>query len=254
MLKTALRSGVAATLHRSGLLALHRRMFLRDRALVLMYHRVLNHDEIPKDFESGMYVTTDAFELQLAHLVDAYDVVSLDTLIDGVEQGRTSSKPACAITFDDGWLDNYTNAFPLLKRFEVPATVFLVTSQIGGPDMLSWDHVREMEAAGVSFASHTVTHRELTILTPGAIEWELAESKRQLEAHVANPSRWFCYPKGYMHATARQTASRHYSAAVSTRRGPVERGGDRFAIPRIGVHQDVSSTTTLFALRLSGLQ
>jgi peptidoglycan/xylan/chitin deacetylase (PgdA/CDA1 family) len=254
MLKSLIRSAAARTLHGSGLLGIHRRVFQRGQALVLMYHRVLNVDEVPADLEAGMYVTTPAFAQHVAHLAEAYDVVDLDALLAWQEGRRTFAKTPCVITFDDGWQDNYTNAFPLLQQYGLTATIFLITGQIGDPEMLTWDQVHEMEAAGIRFASHTVTHPVLTELDPGQIEWELAESRRQLEGRIKNPSRWFCYPKGYYDIRTRDIASKHYAAAVTTRREPASRESNRFEIPRIGVHDDIASNTSLFALRLSGLQ
>jgi peptidoglycan/xylan/chitin deacetylase (PgdA/CDA1 family) len=253
MLSQLVRTTVASALHGSGALARHRRWHFRDRAMVLMYHRILNRADVPPETEPGIYVTTEAFEQNLKLLARICDVVELDVLVANLRLEPRSARPMCAITFDDGWQDNYQNAFPLLKRFGLPATVFLVTDQVGRPDMLTWSQVQEMEAGGVRFASHTVTHRELTILTPQALDWELAESRRQLEQQVARPSRCFCYPKGYFHRAAVEAASRHYTAAVTTERRAVSRDDNLFLIPRIGVHNDIASSESLFALRLSGL-
>lgn len=253
-MRTLGRRALAAGLYRSGLLALHRRVVLRDRPVVLMYHRVLQPSEIRPDLDPGMFVSAPAFELQLRHLSRTYQLVHLDDILSWMD-GRTSfERPACAITFDDGWQDNYRNAFPLLRRFGAPATVFLITSQIGEPDMLTWDQVREMERHGVRFASHTDTHPDLAALTREALERELRTSKEELERRVEKPSPWFCYPRGSYNGAARDVAARHYAAAVTTARGAVSRSVDRYQVPRLGVHDDIGTTTSLFALRLSTLR
>jgi peptidoglycan/xylan/chitin deacetylase (PgdA/CDA1 family) len=249
--KAAAKALAAAVLHASGLLGLHRHMALRERAVVLMYHRVLREDEVPASIDPGMYVLSSAFERHLKYLAQTFTLVGLEEILAWMEGRVAFARPPCAITFDDGWSDNYRNAWPLLRRFGAPATIFLITGQIGAPQMLTWDHVREMEADGVRFGSHTETHPLLTSIAADRIERELAESWRQLQGHVTKPSRWFCYPKGHHDQSTRAIASRYYAAAVTTERAAVSKRMDRFQIPRIGVHNDIASTTAMFAWRLS---
>ncbi len=99
----------------------------------LMYHRVLENNDPDISFiQPGMYVTTSVFEKHITYLKANYELISfLDFL--NVDFGRDldRKKRYCIITFDDGWHDNYTNAFPILKKHNIPATVFLTTSLIG---------------------------------------------------------------------------------------------------------------------------
>ncbi len=95
---------------------------------ILTYHRVLN-----KDFdtvEPGMFVSDKTFELQLKILSDNYNVLQIDDLVLGLKNGHPLNNNTIAITFDDGWLDNYENAYPLLRKYNLPATIFLATSYI----------------------------------------------------------------------------------------------------------------------------
>jgi peptidoglycan/xylan/chitin deacetylase (PgdA/CDA1 family) len=216
-----------------------------------MYHRVLTPPEVRPDLDPGMFVTTSAFEAHLAFLRDAFEVVDLETMLEWREGRRTFERTPCAITFDDGWADNYTNAFPLLQKYGLPATIFLVTEQVGDADRVTWDQVHEMERAGVRFGSHTVTHPVVKGLPPQELVRQLAESKRQLRQNTACPSCWVCYPNGKYDEAARIEASRHYCAAVTTRGATVQRGDNLWEIPRVGVHNDVASSTALFAFRIS---
>jgi peptidoglycan/xylan/chitin deacetylase (PgdA/CDA1 family) len=252
MLKSVLRRTVSAAMHYAGLFSLHRRLALRDQAVILLYHQVLAPDQVPPDVDHGIYVTTDTFDTHLRELRRSYDVVDLDDLLAWREGRRTFSRTPCAITFDDGWADNYTNAFPLLKRYGMPATIFLITSEVGRPEFVTWQQVHEMERAGIRFGSHTVNHPVVEGLPAHQLEQELAESRRQLFACATRPVDWFCYPKGYNDAPAREAARRHYRAAVTTRCAAMRRSDDPYAIPRISIHQDITSTPGTFALRLAG--
>lgn len=100
--------------------------------IILMYHRVLEDYEIENTFlQPGMYVTRKTFETHLSFLNEHYRVISLKDLINHFETGKLDAhQQYCIITFDDGWIDNYKNAYPLLKKYKTPATIFLVTSFI----------------------------------------------------------------------------------------------------------------------------
>ena len=109
----------------------------RNKAFVLVYHRVLRSPlEEPVFVQPGMYVSADTFQRQAAFLKERFHVVPLAELVERIETGR-SVGGCCAITFDDGWHDNFTQAFPVLKEFQLPATVFLATGFIG-TDRLFW--------------------------------------------------------------------------------------------------------------------
>lgn len=98
---------------------------------ILMYHRIIEeptNDIIP--VQPGMYVTNNTFQMHVEYLKEYYDVLSLDVLLDNYFSGK-KMKQCCSITFDDGWIDNYSNAFEILKFHKIPASFFLATSFIG---------------------------------------------------------------------------------------------------------------------------
>jgi peptidoglycan/xylan/chitin deacetylase (PgdA/CDA1 family) len=94
--------------------------------IILMYHRVLN--EAPKGFyDPSLFVTSNTFEMHIKEIIKLFEIVSLEKIVQSNnEKGRL-----CAITFDDGWIDNYEIAFPILKRYRVPATIFIPVSKVG---------------------------------------------------------------------------------------------------------------------------
>jgi peptidoglycan/xylan/chitin deacetylase (PgdA/CDA1 family) len=210
-------------------------------------------DTIPADVEPGMYVTSATFARHLRYLKRHHDVVGLDALYDWLKRRRRFDRVPCVITFDDGWEDNYRQAFPLLRRHGVAATVFLVTDRVGTTGMLDWDQVREMEAAGLEFGSHTASHPMLATLDERTMRGELVRSRNRLASEVRRPSRWLCYPKGSYNPLVLEVTRDYYVGALSTDEGPVARGDDIYRVRRIGVHDDVTRTTSLFACRLASL-
>jgi peptidoglycan/xylan/chitin deacetylase (PgdA/CDA1 family) len=100
--------------------------------VVLMYHRVLPKDSpARKTEEPGMYVSPETFDLHLSELKRRFELVHLDEWLHRAREGLQLPKLACAITFDDGWRDNYEFALPVLAKHQAPATIFLVSSYVG---------------------------------------------------------------------------------------------------------------------------
>jgi len=128
-LKATLRS-IAATAYWASL---HFFPLVRGRVLILMYHRVIPRAEVQETFvQPGMYVTPDTFERHLRFIAGRFDVLSFGDLLRMWDAGYWDDDARyCVITFDDGWLDNYTHAYPLLREYGLPATIFLPTDVIG---------------------------------------------------------------------------------------------------------------------------
>ena len=130
-LKYATRRFAARFLFFSGAIGAYRRVALRNRAVVLMYHRVMPWKEGKSSIFEGMQVDPNTFELQMAYLRKHFNLLALDDLRRHL-RNRTPFPPnSCLVTFDDGWKDNFTQAYPVLNRYEVPAVVFLSVGHIG---------------------------------------------------------------------------------------------------------------------------
>jgi peptidoglycan/xylan/chitin deacetylase (PgdA/CDA1 family) len=246
------RRAVSAAAYYSGLEKQRHRLAMKDRGVVLMYHRVLP-DAPHLGVDPGMFVSASAFEHHLRLLRSRYELVTIDAFGEWMAGQRHFPRPPCAITFDDGWRDNYEIAFPLLQRYDAIATVFLVTSWIGRDDMLDADRIAQMESAGIAFGSHTVTHALLGEVDRRTMQTELADSKAALARYVRRPSRWFCFPKGSHNREACDLARQFYDGAVTVRKGWVDRHDDRFTVKRVGVHNDVAETAALLASRITFL-
>ena len=132
-------------------------IWLSDQYVVpiIMYHSIDNPHHL-----SGIVVSPHNFRKQLKFFKKhKYNVISLDMLVAALKEKKRLPKKSVVITFDDGYEDNYTNAFPILKEFGFPATIFVITDLISTEDeYLTWDQLREMEKHGITIGSHTLDH------------------------------------------------------------------------------------------------
>ena len=127
---------IVSGLHYSGLLGRVRRKHMQDKALILMYHRVFPPGSgVPDYSPNGMAVTPDEFAMQMRFLRRHYDVVPLSRIVAAVRGEQDFAKNMCAVTFDDGWRDVYEHAFPMLRKYQIPATIYLTT---GFVDEAAW--------------------------------------------------------------------------------------------------------------------
>jgi peptidoglycan/xylan/chitin deacetylase (PgdA/CDA1 family) len=130
--------------------------------------------------------------------------------------GPTGGNERCVLlTFDDGYLDTYRYAFPILQRYGFSATVFLVTDSIGKMrhwgcgkpfPLMDWAHIKEMSAYGISFHSHTCTHPDLTAISQERASYELVYSKKTIEDKLGLPADYMAYPFGAFNRTVMSLA------------------------------------------------
>ena len=128
-----LKSSLATIFYCIGGVTSKLRRISNNDFVILMYHRVITPDCKKEPIQAGMYVEPDTFRLHLQFLKKHFQVISFLELSENLNLDRYHNlhKPLCILTFDDGWLDFYQNAFPLLKEYQVPATVFLPTNFVG---------------------------------------------------------------------------------------------------------------------------
>lgn len=225
--------------------------------MILMYHRVVERIESPDP--TGNSITARAFERQLQWLLSRrYQCVPLAAMAAmGEHSHRETSHTdrVFAITFDDGYRDNYLVAWPILRTFGLTATIFLVTDCIGGVnefdrhispipvEMLTAPDIRQMHAEGIEFGSHTCSHpADLTRLPTPALEHELVESKRAIESMLDKPCTAFSYPHGKLNKNV-EAAVQYSTYELAC--GAVGTRVDRFALSRLDAARWIGAAFTI---------
>ena len=225
---------------------------------ILMYHRV---DEAPGD---RLVVTPEAFRAQMEWLRRReIRVVDLDTLVDSL-QHPNGGKGQIAITFDDGYADNHRFAWPILRSYGYPATVFVPATFIGTDRMIpssrpgatptrlmNWEELKEMASGGFSIGSHALTHTRLTRMSLAQVRVEVTDSKKILEEKLGCSVDWFCYPSGaYSVEVVRLVQWAGYHGACSVRPGENTAQTHRFALRRTEISGE--DTPVAFGQKLAG--
>jgi len=221
-----------------------------------LYHRITR----PGDpFDPPVAVPQTRFDRHLAGLLDAgYVCISLNHLIAHIRHGQPLPPRSFVITLDDGFLDTYRRAWPVLRRRGCTATVFLVADRIGqtsrwmqdepsGPQLLMRaDQIRDMQASGIDFGSHGCTHVPLTELDAPGLADELVRSRERLSELLGREVSTLAYPHGRFDARVRRAAEQAgYRAAVSVIAGWNHRATDLMVLRRIVVSGRDTETALL---------
>jgi len=233
------------------------RRYLQPRITVLLYHRVT--DEVRDNLTVGVA----QFDRQMALIRKHCEVLSIDRVLDS-QQIPTSSKPLVAVSFDDGYLDNYTNAAPILIRHGIPASFFVTTGIInsdqtfshdvrrGNPviPVMNWDQVRTMRDHGFTIGSHTVNHIDCVSETQETVVQELAQSYDTLQQELGIKDQIFAYPYGGRHNMNDErlelVKQQGYIGCLSAYGGNNLGTVDRYKVLRKGIHWEYSDHAFLF--------
>jgi len=291
-----------------------------------MYHRVV--EDLPEGlYDPAMFVTSSSLSMQIQEITKIYDIVPLSNILDA---NNKTNRGKCAITFDDGWRDNYTYAFPILKAFHVPSTIFVPINKIGPRQKFwfqdlwdlasvadkgnlekqfiqyfsgavpSWkpssigieqisvlinqvkefpaekseglvagayeklgvkasvkdetlclEEMREMGSHGVSFGVHGLNHRILPRLGSGEKKREVVDSLSALKKLDLQMTNFFCYPNGdWDEETVSYVKDAGYKGAVTTSLGINRETSDPFLLSRVGVHEEITNSPSLFWFRV----
>ena len=231
---------------------------------ILMYHSIADEEE------SGMHAyyrtatSPSVFGQHMCYLHDlGYSTINVADAVNLLQNGGSTKKYA-VVTFDDGYADFYTQAFPALTRYGFNATVFLPTGYIGnfaiqfkGKDCLTWGEVRELRKCGISFGSHTVTHPQLSTLDAGMIKDEIVSSKQTIEDNLGESVDSFAYPfafpegnSSFVRMLRNVLVEAGYHQGVSTRIGTARRQEDRYFLRRLPMNS--LDDLALFGAKLQG--
>lgn len=166
------------------------------RVTVLAYHSV--SEWYPKS-EASLFVKPETFETQIRALKqNGYSFISFKDFEDWKLGKKEIPKKSIIITFDDGYQDNYLLAFPILKKYNVKATMFIITSYVGKSDRyLNWDQIKTMYDSGlIEIGSHTNTHKPLASLSVKDLDSELTISRDEIKKHIGITPYALAYPDG----------------------------------------------------------
>lgn len=231
---------------------------------ILMYH------SISEDSENGVHpyyqvnTSPDVFAKHMKFLYDNnYTVISLKDAMDlltGEPVNYSTNKSInpstiqpinyAVLTFDDGFRDFYTQAFPILYKYRFTATVFLPTSFVDNKDLkhkekehLSWEEVRELHNKGIDFGSHTATHPQLKTLKKDEIEYEIRHSRETIEDELRESIDSFSYPFAFPEEDKEFTKFLKdilqkcgYKCGVSTRIGTATKRDAKYYLKRIPIN------------------
>jgi len=217
---------------------------------------ILTYHSISNEIEPDETVTPEEFERQLQYIKENYRVISLEEAIEYLQTDFGKISGSIVITFDDGYSDNYYNAYPLLKKHDFPATIFLISDFIknNGSKYLSSSQIHEMKSNDISFGSHTVSHQILTRLTNEEIVREIRDSKDTLESRLDQKISSFAYPVGtradFNDEIMEIVKACKYTCACSNMYGMNGENADIFALKRIGI--ETTDNFFIFKQKLDG--
>lgn len=317
-----------------GCIDLDARVIASTKRYIFCLHRIMTEAEAQtENVHHSMWVSPNTLDRLISWAQVTGRVVSLDEIMDF---DKPNEVPLFAITFDDGWLDNYTQAFPILMKHAVPSTIFIVTQAIttgnlfwvdeliakarhlfetpinrslmtwitehinitasmrkpGGNELMNyviealkelpeesrkgaltnlydifeidpepikgklmdWNQVEDMSKAGVSFQSHTHTHRILVNVDDDTMLHELSESKRVIEEMLGKECDQFCYPNARFQANqAFLVGKAGYRFGFKIDNEPLASNVNPFLIPRMLVCENYARNLNYLKLKLLGL-
>jgi peptidoglycan/xylan/chitin deacetylase (PgdA/CDA1 family) len=219
------------------------------RVPILMYHGL----QMEVGGRHPYFETNTSREQFAAHMKfldeNGYTTVNLNEALEAMMTGRNSDNRV-VITFDDGFRDFYTHAFPILAEYNFKATMFIVSGLTGnetvradGKEYMTWAEVREIHAHGIQIGSHTVNHPELYKLSPKEVEYEVRQSKETIEDGLGEAIRSFSYPYAFPEQDKKFTAqlqemlqTHGYENGVSTILGTAGADDNWFFMPRLPVN------------------
>lgn len=231
-----------------------------QHAVVFMYHR-FGDDRYP-----STNVTIGQLEAHLDHLEGQnYRVWSLKRVVRHIRTGRPIPDRTVALTVDDAYASVYHEAFPRLRRRGWPFTVFVATDPVDRDldGYLTWEQMREMQAAGVHFASHSASHDHLAVRRPGEdrkawerrVRQDLERARRRLAEELGprpDGPALFAYPYGEFDTALAELVRGMGYVAFGQHSGAVGPGSDRRALPRYPMAEAFAATEA-FALKAASL-
>lgn len=200
-----------------------------------MYHHIQTAEQAKKRGQGGLSVDPAWFQKQMEYLkTKGYSVITMKQLIGFFDSGINLPAKPVMITLDDGYEDNFTEAWPILKSYGYIATIFTPTGLVNNPDYFSWSQMSEMKG-NIYFANHTWSHHSSSG-SKEVLEKELDIADKQLSEHGFNEDKVFAYPYGKSSENDKIALKKYgYKLAFTTTHGSLQCKGKRYDLPRIRV-------------------
>jgi len=209
----------------------------------LNYHQINNQDH------NALTLSTSEFAAQMKDLdKEGYTTITPDQLLDYLQNETALPEKPVLITFDDGYEDNYLNAYPILKQYKFNATIFLISSLIDKDHYLSWQEIQEMKNNNILFEGHTFSHPYLSkTKDEKTLQQELLDSKKDLENHLGYKIDYLAYPYGdYDQHVISMVKTYGYRAAFTVHLGSDMDQDNPYTLKRVPIFQTQTHTFLRF--------
>ena len=200
---------------------------------------VLNYHQVNDEKHSALTLHVDQFREQMEYLHNqGYNTITLAQLYDYLENGTELPNKPIVITFDDGYVDNYKNVLPILKEYNMKATLFMISDAANTPGFVSTEQMHQMEAGGFDIQGHTNHHKILTKIAPTELPDALLGGKTSLEGILGEPIEYLAYPGGFNDMLIQYvTKQSGYKMAFTVQPGTVQPGDNLYALNRLAIFQ-----------------
>ncbi len=206
---------------------------------ILMYHYISVAPSAQDRIRYGLSVPPEMFEAQLKLLHDnSFTTVTLRDVYEHLATGKELPEKPIVLTFDDGYVDNFANALPLLQKYGMTGTFFVLTAppDAGNPNYLSWDMIQAMSDAGMDMQLHARDHYDMRNRSFDWLFFQIAGSRQSIEGHTGKPVIFMAYPSGKYDANVlRFLGQYHFWAAVTTVSGKTHTLADALVWTRLRV-------------------
>jgi peptidoglycan/xylan/chitin deacetylase (PgdA/CDA1 family) len=209
---------------------------------ILTYHSL-------DDSRSVISTSPSTFKKQMEFMWEnGYQTLSLTTVVELMHLKEPFPEKKFAVTFDDGYQNNYIEAFPIMQEFGFKGTIFFMAggdvnrngsgqlSSFENRPLLSWSEINEMHKYGFEFGAHTLTHPDLTQIPLTQAEHEIVQSKEAIQDHLGVKVKTFAYPYGKYNGNVIKIVRNHFEGACSTKLGKIEINNDPHALKRIDMY------------------
>lgn len=212
---------------------------------ILMYHHIQDLSKVSRA-KQRWTISPEKFQAQLEWIArEGFHPLTMAQLNAHLRHGQPLPVRPIVLSFDDGWKEHYQTVFPILRKYNLTGTFFIITDSVGHTDFVSWPQLKEMSAAGMDIQAHTVTHPRLEKLPSPKAFQEISKSRQLIESHLNKPVAVFAYPYGsYDDDVIEEVKRAGFESAVSVsgiNNGYLTRADQTYTLVRF----EVNNTETL---------